>query len=196
MQSIESRHGRTEKATDGRRIREGNGAGGPSEAWSAKSSNSRQTQRTDSRPLTREGEAADAFVIVSGAPGRIVEALRCGGVRNPVFLLDGIDGLDKEGAVAAALREAIAPLPGAAFRDRYVDLDFDLSEALFVATANSLGPVPAVLREGTEAEKRAIAAGHLLPFQLKSYRLTALAVVAPGIVGEALRSAACCFARG
>ena len=118
----------------------------------------------------------------SGAPGRVVEALRRGGVRNPVCILDGIDGLDKEDAVAAALREVLAPRPGAAFRDRYVGLDFDLSEALFVATANSLGPIPAVLREGmtvvgvpgyTEAEKRDIAAGHLLPFQIKSYGLTA-----------------------
>ena len=70
----------------------------------------------------------------------------------------------------------LAPRPGAAFRDRYVDLDFDLSEALFVATANSLGPIPAVLRDGmtvvgvpgyTGPEKRDIAARHLLPLQLK-----------------------------
>ena len=128
------------------------------------------------------GRAADVYGTRSGAPGRIVEALRRGGVRNPVCILDGIDRLDKDGAVAAALREAIAPRPGEAFRDRYVDVPFDLSEALFVATANSLGPLPAVLREGmtvvavpgyTEAEKRDIAAGHLLPFQLASYGLTA-----------------------
>ena len=128
------------------------------------------------------GRAADVYGTRSGAPGRVVEALRRGGVRNPVCILDGIDGLDKDGAVAAALREAIAPMPGEAFRDRYVDLPFDLSEALFVAPANSLGPVPAVLREGmavvgvpgyTETEKRAVATGHLLPFQLASYGLTA-----------------------
>ena len=80
------------------------------------------------------------------------------------------------------LREVLAPMPGATFRDRYVDLDFDLSEALFVATANRLGPVPAVLRDDmtvvevpgyTEAEKRDIAAGHLLPFQLARHGLTA-----------------------
>ena len=128
------------------------------------------------------GRAADVYGTRSGAPGRIIEALRRGGARNPVFVLDGIDGLDKEGAVAAALREVLAASPGEAFRDRYVDLPFDLSEALFVATANRLGPVPAVLREGmtvvgvpgyTEEEKRDIAAGHLLPFQLASYGLTA-----------------------
>ena len=128
------------------------------------------------------GRAADVYGTRAGAPGRIIEALRRGGVRNPVCILDGIDCLDKEGAVAAALREVFAPMPGEAFRGRYVDVPFDLSEALFVATANSLGPVPAVLREGmtvvgvpgyTEKEKRDIAAGHLLPFQLANYGLTA-----------------------
>ena len=91
--------------------------------------------------------AADVHGARSGPPGRIVGELRRVGVRNPVFILDGIDGLDEGGGVAAALREALAPMPGAAFRDRYVDLPFDLSDALFVATANRLTPVPAVLRE-------------------------------------------------
>ena len=128
------------------------------------------------------GRAADVLGARSGPPGRIVAELRRVGVRNPVLILDGIDRLDDGGAVAAALREALAPMPGTAFRDRYVDLDFDLSEALFVATANRLGPVPAVLRDDmtvvevpgyTEAEKRDIAAGHLLPFQLAHHGLTA-----------------------
>ena len=155
------------------------GVGKTSLAWLVAAALGRALAWVDCGELAR---AADVHGTRSGAPGRIVEALRRGGVRNPVFLLDGIDGLDKDGAVAAALREAIAPLPGAAFRDRYVGLDFDLSEALFVATANSLGPVPAALREGvtvvgvpgyTEAEKRDIAAGHLLPFQLARHGLTA-----------------------
>ena len=54
------------------------------------------------------GRAADVYGTRSGPPGRIVEALRRGGVRNPVCILDGIDGLDQDGAVAAALREAIS----------------------------------------------------------------------------------------
>ena len=103
------------------------------------------------------------------------------GVLNPVFILDGIDRLDEGGAVAAALREALTPMQGAAFRDRYVELPFDLSEALFVATANRLGPLPAVLREltvvevpgYTEAEKSAIAIEHLLPLQFTRHGLTA-----------------------
>ncbi len=128
------------------------------------------------------GRAADVHGTRSGPPGRIVGELRRVGVRNPVFILDGIDLLDDGGGVAPALREVLAPMPGATFRDHYVDLDFDLSEALFVATANRLAPVPAVLREGmtvvevpgyTEAEKRDIAAGHLLPFQLDRHGLTA-----------------------
>ena len=128
------------------------------------------------------GRAADVHGARSGPPGRIVGELRRVGVRNPVFILDGIDRLHDGGAVAAALREALAPMPGTVFRVRHIDLDFDLSEALFVATANSLGPVPAVLREGmtvvevpgyTEAEKRDIASGHLLPFQLARHGLTA-----------------------
>ena len=136
--------------------------------------------------------AADVHGARSGPPGRIVGELRRVGVRNPVFILDGIDCLDEGGGVAAALREALAPMPGAAFRDRYVDLPFDLSDALFVATANRLGPVPAVLREAmtvvevpgyTEAEKRAIAAGHLLPLQLARHGLTADQV---RVTGEAV----------
>ena len=118
----------------------------------------------------------------SGPPGRIVEELRRVGVRNPVFVLDEVDRLDEGNRTAAALREAIAPAPGAAFRDRHVDVPFDLSEALFVATANSLGSVSAVLRETmtvielsgyTDADKRVIAKQHLLLWQLAHHGLTA-----------------------
>ena len=126
--------------------------------------------------------AAAVYGTPSGSPGRIVEELRRVGVRNPMFVLDEVDRLDEGSGTAAALREAIAPAPGAAFHDRYVDLPFDLADALFVATANSLGSVPAVLRETmtvielpgyTDAEKRAIAREHLLPWQLACHGLTA-----------------------
>ena len=99
-----------------------------------------------------------------------------------MFVLDEIDCLDEAGGAAAALLEALDPAPGAAFRDHYLDLPFDLSEALFVATAASLASVPSKLRERmavielsgyTEAEKRAIATGHLLPLQLAFHGLTA-----------------------
>ena len=130
------------------------------------------------------GELNGAAVhgIPSGPPGRIVDELRRVGVRNPMFVLDEVDRLDEGSGAAAALLEAIAPAPGAAFRDRYVDLPFDLAEALFVATANSLGSVPAVLRETmtvielpgyTDADKGVIATRHLLPWQLAHHGLTA-----------------------
>ena len=124
---------------------------------------------------------AAVYGTPSGPPGRIVEELRRVGVRNPMFVLDEVDRLDEGSGTAAALLEVIAPAPGIAFRDRYVDVPFDLSEALFVATANSLGSVPAVLRETmtvielsgyTDADKRAIAREHLLPWQLAHHGLT------------------------
>jgi len=118
----------------------------------------------------------------SGPPGRIVEELRRVGVRNPVFLLDEVDRLDESNGAAAALLKALDPAPGAVFRDRYLDLPFDLSEALWVATASSFRAVPAVLRERmrvidlpgyTEAEKCVIATRHLLPLQRTLHGLTA-----------------------
>ena len=98
-------------------------------------------------PSGELNDAAGVHGTPSGPPGRIVEELRRVGVRNPVFVLDEVDRLDDGSGTAAALLEAIAPALGAAFRDRYVDLPFNLAESLFVATANSLGSVPAVLRE-------------------------------------------------
>ena len=96
-----------------------------------------------------------------------------------MFVLDEVDRLDEAGGTAAALLEAIDPPPGAAFRDRYLDLPFDLCEALFVATATRLGSVPAMLRERMrvvelpgyiEAEKRVVGARYLLPWQLQTAR--------------------------
>ena len=117
----------------------------------------------------------------SGSPGRIVDELRRVGARNPLVVLDEIDRLDEAGGTAAALLDALDPAPGAAFRDRYLDLPLDLSEALFMATATSLGPVPARLRERitvievpgyTEAEKQEIATAHLLPRQMALHGLS------------------------
>ena len=138
------------------------------------------------------GSAAALHGARSGPLGRIVEELRRVGVRNPVFVLDEVDRLDEAGGAAAALLEALDPAPGAAFRDRYLDVGFDLSEALFVATAASPGRAPAMLRERmtvvelsgyTEAEKRVIATGHLLPLQLARHGLTAEQV---HVTGEAV----------
>jgi len=99
-----------------------------------------------------------------------------------VFVLDEIDRLDEAGGAAAALLDALDPAPGAAFRDRYLDLPLDLSEALFVATAVSLGSVPPMLRERmrvielpgyTATEKGVIATRHLWPLQLALHGLIA-----------------------
>ena len=117
----------------------------------------------------------------SGPPGRIVDELRRVGVRNPLVVLDEVDRLDAAEGTAAALLDALDPAPGAAFRDRYLDLPLDLSEALFVATATSLGSVPAMLRERmtvielagyTEAEKQTVASAHLLPRQMALHGLS------------------------
>ena len=110
-------------------------------------------------------------------------------------MLDEIDHLDEAGGAAAALLDALDPAPGAAFRDGYLDLSVDLSEVLFVATATSLGPVPAMLRERmsvievpgyTDAEKRSITTGHLLPQQLALHGLTADQVQVSNEAVEAL----------
>ena len=115
-------------------------------------------------------------------PGRIVEELRRVGARNPVFVLDEVDRLDAAGGAAAALLEAVDPMPNAVFRDRFLDLPFDLSEALFVATATSFGSTPAMLRERmqvvelpgyAETEKREIATRYLWPGLLRLHGLTA-----------------------
>ena len=128
------------------------------------------------------GSAAAVHGSRGERPGRIVEALRRAGVRNPVFVLDEVDLLEATGGVSAALVEAVDPMRRAAFCDRYLELPFDLSEALFVATASRLGSVPSALRERMrvvelpgyiEAEKRVIAARSLLPGLLRLHGLTA-----------------------
>ncbi len=143
------------------------------------------------------GSAAAVYGSRGERPGRIVEELRRVGVRNPVFVLDEVDRLDESGGASAALLEAVDPRRGAAFRDRYLDLPIDLSEALFVATAVRLGSVPAMLRARmrvvelpgyTEAEKRVIAARSLLPELLRLYGLPAGAVeVTDEAVGTIIR---------
>ena len=121
---------------------------------------------------------------VGALPGRIVRALREAGSMNPVVLLDEVDKLavGYAGDPAAALLEVLDPAQNHTFRDHYLEVDLDLSDVLFLATANVVDTIPGPLLDRmelvtldgyTEEEKVAIARDHLLPRQLERAGLTA-----------------------
>lgn len=120
---------------------------------------------------------------IGAMPGRILQNIKKAGTSNPVFILDEIDkvGTDFRGDPQSALLEVLDPEQNGSFHDNFLDIDYDLSKVMFIATANDLSTIAAPLRDRMEIievsgylpeEKREIAKRHLIPKQLENHGIT------------------------